>query len=32
MATIAKTSMWQKANRNECLVTQTIGIALTRYN
>jgi hypothetical protein len=32
LATIAKTSMWQKANRNECLVTQTIGIALTRCN
>ena len=32
LATIAKTSMWQKANRNQCLVTQTIGIALTRYN
>jgi hypothetical protein len=29
---IANTSLWQKANRNECLVTQTIGIALTPYN
>jgi hypothetical protein len=32
LATIAKSSLWQKANRNQCLVTQTIEIALTRYN
>jgi hypothetical protein len=32
LATIAKTSLWQKANRNKCLVTQTIRIALTRCN
>jgi hypothetical protein len=31
-ATIAKSSLWQKANRDQCLVTQTIGIALTRYS
>jgi hypothetical protein len=31
-ATFANSSVWQKANRDECLVTQTIGIALTRRN
>jgi hypothetical protein len=31
-ATIAKSSLWQKANRDECLVTQSIRIALTRCN
>jgi hypothetical protein len=32
LATFANSSVWQKANRNQCLVTQTIGIALTRRN
>jgi hypothetical protein len=31
-ATIAKSSLWQKANRDQCLVTQSIRIALTRCN
>jgi hypothetical protein len=31
-STSAKSSLWQKANRDECLVTQTIRIALTRYS
>ena len=31
-ATIAKSSSWQKANRDQCLVTQSIRIALTRRN
>jgi hypothetical protein len=31
-ATIAKSSLWQKANRDQRLVTQTIRIALTRYS
>ena len=31
-ATIAKSSLWQKANRDQCLVTQSIRIALTRRN
>jgi hypothetical protein len=30
--TTAKLSLWQKANRDECLVTQSIRIALTRCN
>ena len=28
----ANSSVWQKADRDQCLVTQTIGIALTRSN
>jgi hypothetical protein len=32
LATFANSSVWQKANRDQCLVTQTIGIALTRRN
>jgi hypothetical protein len=28
---IAKSLLWQKANRDQRLVTQTIRIALTRY-
>ena len=31
-ATIVTSSLWQKANRDQCLVTQTIRIALTRYS
>ena len=30
--TTAKLSLWQKANCDECLVTQSIRIALTRCN
>jgi hypothetical protein len=31
-ATIANSSLWQKAHRDQGLVTQTIRIALTRYS
>jgi hypothetical protein len=31
-ATIAKSSLWQKAYRDQCLVAQSIRIALSRYS